>query len=350
MLRNTSPRMAFATLAFALGLALFAAPVLAGEGDHDAEERLEHARHLRLAALDAGVPCDELNDGDPPFAVRTVRRGWLGVELTRLTPELRRHFGAPEGEGVMIGRVMPESPAFRGGLRVGDILTRVDDDAVRDSGDLSAAVRGRGGEPVDLQVWRDGSVQALRVTLDEKETCTVDLAAMGIDLDKLVHDLPDMSELDALRISEEAMAGVRESLEAIDWAEHAERLQEIESERLEERMEEVQERLELLQERLEAEYERYGEEMERALEARERALEEAHRLSEKDHQALVERAEAMRVEAERKLDRKRVELEREHRRLEVEARAEAERAMAEAKRAEAEARAKAEAGEGGGPI
>src|ERR1700674_1056075 len=52
-----------------------------------------------------------------------AKRGYLGVELSELTPELRAHFGAPESAGVMVARVAAGSPAEKGGLNVGDIIT-----------------------------------------------------------------------------------------------------------------------------------------------------------------------------------------------------------------------------------
>ena len=52
-------------------------------------------------------------EGDGPM----VRRGYLGVGLTELTPELRTHFGVPEESGVMVSKVEPGSPAEKAGSR-----------------------------------------------------------------------------------------------------------------------------------------------------------------------------------------------------------------------------------------
>src|SRR5258708_4887988 len=64
-----------------------------------------------------------------------VKRGYLGVELTELTPELRAHFGAPQDTGVMVARVVAGSPADKAGLKVGDIITSLDGKAVESSSD-----------------------------------------------------------------------------------------------------------------------------------------------------------------------------------------------------------------------
>jgi serine protease Do len=51
-----------------------------------------------------------------------VVRGWLGVGIQELTEELAPQFGVKPEEGVLVGNVMPGSPAERGGLKTGDII------------------------------------------------------------------------------------------------------------------------------------------------------------------------------------------------------------------------------------
>jgi Do/DeqQ family serine protease len=53
----------------------------------------------------------------------TIRRGWLGVGIQALTQELAESFGAKGEKGILVNRVVPGSPADRGGLRGGDIIT-----------------------------------------------------------------------------------------------------------------------------------------------------------------------------------------------------------------------------------
>jgi S1-C subfamily serine protease len=53
----------------------------------------------------------------------SIRRGWLGVGIQALTPELAESFGAKGEKGILVNRVAPRSPAEKGGLRGGDIIT-----------------------------------------------------------------------------------------------------------------------------------------------------------------------------------------------------------------------------------
>lgn len=96
--------------------------------------------------------------------------GFLGVGLTDLTAELRTHFGVPESAGVMVSKIVADSPAARAGLQVGDIITLVDADEVSSASALAHNIGGHeGGSDVTLEIWRDGKAQKLTATLDEHE-------------------------------------------------------------------------------------------------------------------------------------------------------------------------------------
>jgi hypothetical protein len=97
------------------------------------------------------------------------RGGLLGIQLTDLTPELRRHFGVGEAAGVMIGKVLDDSPAESAGLQVGDIVTAVDGQAVSSSRQLASAVGAlEGGTEVELEVWSRGNSTVVPVTLGSR--------------------------------------------------------------------------------------------------------------------------------------------------------------------------------------
>jgi hypothetical protein len=61
-----------------------------------------------------------------------VTRGWIGVEVQAITPELAESFGLPSSEGTLISGVMRGSPADRSGVRPGDVLLSVDGRKVND--------------------------------------------------------------------------------------------------------------------------------------------------------------------------------------------------------------------------
>jgi len=69
-----------------------------------------------------------------------VTRGWLGVSIQPLTPELARSFGSKDAKGVLINEVMSESPAAKAGLKPGDILLEFEGRPMEGTGDLQRAV------------------------------------------------------------------------------------------------------------------------------------------------------------------------------------------------------------------
>jgi hypothetical protein len=94
----------------------------------------------------------------------------LGVAFVPLTAELRQHFGAPEDAGVMVSKVIADSPAQAAGIEVGDIITKVDGKAVTEDMGLGQLIHARkAGETVAIEVLREGRSQTLNATLKESE-------------------------------------------------------------------------------------------------------------------------------------------------------------------------------------
>lgn len=306
-----------------LMLALAAGAALAGTaqaGDEDRDVRVHVVEKTPCPIVEMkGDGADHLQG----LGMKVQKRGFLGVEITSLTPELRSHFGVSEDEGVMIGKIVDDSAAFRAGLQVGDIITRVGDETIEGAWDLTAAIRGSGGgETVMIEYWRDGAVNQQSVVLDARETCTFDMSGIATSLEELHEVLPGL-HLRGLEISEEAMEEVMESLRGIDWEEHLHKLEAIRVEDLDIRMEELHERMEELGERL-------GREGERIRIEQIRVLEDAEREQ-------LERE----IEVRTELNRARIEARREATEAALRA-AEARAELHEAARARAEARIEAE--------
>ncbi|CDH46368.1 DegQ family serine endoprotease [Candidatus Contendibacter odensensis] len=97
-----------------------------------------------------------------------VARGWLGVLIQEVTPELAQSFGLDKPRGALIGQVMADSPAQGAGIKTGDIITAFNNQPVRHSSDLPLMVgRTRPGTSAPLTVIRDGKEQVLTVQIKE---------------------------------------------------------------------------------------------------------------------------------------------------------------------------------------
>jgi serine protease Do len=96
-----------------------------------------------------------------------VTRGWLGVSIQPLTPELAKSFGAKD-KGVLISDVLQDGPAARAGLRAGDILTEFEGKKMEAPADLQRAVGlTTPGQDTRVRVWRDQGEKTLEVKIGE---------------------------------------------------------------------------------------------------------------------------------------------------------------------------------------
>jgi serine protease Do len=97
-----------------------------------------------------------------------VTRGWLGVSIQELTPELAKGFGLKEPRGVLIADVVKDSPADRAGLTSGDVLTEFDGKRVDTPQDLQKIVAATApGKGVPVKVWRDKGEKSFEIRLGE---------------------------------------------------------------------------------------------------------------------------------------------------------------------------------------
>ncbi|MCA9283043.1 MAG: DegQ family serine endoprotease [Phycisphaerales bacterium] len=98
-----------------------------------------------------------------------VERGWLGVAIQPLTPELASSLGAPDSRGALIADVQSDTPAAKAGIESGDIIVRVDKREITSSRDLINTIASHNpGEKVTLLVNRGGSTKNIEVKLGER--------------------------------------------------------------------------------------------------------------------------------------------------------------------------------------
>jgi serine protease Do len=99
-----------------------------------------------------------------------VTRGWLGVSIQEVTPELAKSFGLKEKKGALVSQVVSGSPAEKAGIEQGDVIVEFDGKEVADSKDLPRIVASTPvGKAVTVKVSRDGKVTDRQVKLGEME-------------------------------------------------------------------------------------------------------------------------------------------------------------------------------------
>jgi len=96
-----------------------------------------------------------------------VTHAHIGVGISDVTPENAKFFDDSNASGAVVTQVEPDSPGAKAGLKIGDVITRIDNQKVTDAGELQATVAQKGpGAKVTLEVLRDGKGTTIPVTLE----------------------------------------------------------------------------------------------------------------------------------------------------------------------------------------
>ena len=99
----------------------------------------------------------------------SVTRGWIGVEIQEITPELAESFKLPRGQGAIIAGVMRGGPADKAGIRPGDVLMQIEGKTVADSaGMLNLIAQLKPGDKAGLKLLRSGKNVDLAVVIGKR--------------------------------------------------------------------------------------------------------------------------------------------------------------------------------------
>lgn len=96
----------------------------------------------------------------------SVQRGWLGVGIGQVTPDIAASLNLPAAKGALVNSVTDGSPAAKAGLKEGDIIMSFGDKAVDHVQDLTRAVADtKAGTTRDMKIIRDGRQQTVKVNI-----------------------------------------------------------------------------------------------------------------------------------------------------------------------------------------
>lgn len=98
----------------------------------------------------------------------TVSRGWIGVQIQPVTPEIADSLGLKRAGGALVAEPQANSPAEKAGIASGDVITSVNDRPVRDARELARTIGSMApGDQVKLNVLQKGQDKTVTVTLGE---------------------------------------------------------------------------------------------------------------------------------------------------------------------------------------
>ncbi|MEJ1936057.1 HhoA/HhoB/HtrA family serine endopeptidase, partial [Nostoc sp. NIES-2111] len=112
-----------------------------------------------------------------------VQHAYLGIQMVGLTPQIKESINSDPNsgmsvdtdKGVLVVKVMPNSPAAKAGLRTGDVIQRLNGQAVTDASNVQRAVENAGvGGQLQLELWRNGRSVNLAIQAGTFPTQQVD--------------------------------------------------------------------------------------------------------------------------------------------------------------------------------
>jgi serine protease Do len=122
-----------------------------------------------------------------------VTRGWLGVGIQDLTPELAEYYGLKAQKGVLVTQVFEGDPADKAGIQVNDIILSVDGKRVSSGRDLSATIANTPvGHQTKIDLIRDDRKKSVTVTLAKRDDDDRSIAAETRDSDELGIEVTDL--------------------------------------------------------------------------------------------------------------------------------------------------------------
>ncbi|WP_333876925.1 DegQ family serine endoprotease [Methylobacter sp.] len=122
-----------------------------------------YSRTGGFMGLSFSIPMDVvMNVVDQIKTTGKAAHGWLGVQIQDVTRELAESFGMKKPQGALVSKILPDSPAEKAGLQIGDIITEFNGQPIESSGDLPPMV---GMTPINnkatLKIIRQGDTKTL---------------------------------------------------------------------------------------------------------------------------------------------------------------------------------------------
>jgi len=141
---------------------------------------------------------DDSDDDD--LQVFVSSGGWLGVGVSEVTAAKAKELKLPDERGAVLGRIVPESPAAKAGLKQNDVVTEINGQRVEGSEQFRRMIHEiPAGRTANLTVWRDGRSQNIRVTVGRPESDDwKTLSKMPKSFSFTMPDLPNMPDLSGL--------------------------------------------------------------------------------------------------------------------------------------------------------
>jgi serine protease Do len=193
-----------------LSIALLALPGTSAKKQEPGNTPQKHAQIIinqgqEMPQVDADsddlIEVEGLPEDEDVQVFMGTRGSWLGVGVAEVTPEKVKELRLPAERGALLGKIVPDSPAAKAGLKENDVVTEINGQRVEGSEQFRRMIREiPAGRTVQLSLWRDGRQQNITVTLGKPESGRAHAMVAPAPGTFAFHmpDLLDMSALEGL--------------------------------------------------------------------------------------------------------------------------------------------------------
>ena len=131
------------------------------------------ALEAQAVAIETAQDAQEAQEEGPSVRVfsSSTAPGWLGIRMEEISSAKAKELNLPAERGVLVTSVAEDSPAAKGGLKAGDVITDFDGQRVEGTLTLQRLVREvPAGRKIALSIWRDGRAQSLTVEISSRRS------------------------------------------------------------------------------------------------------------------------------------------------------------------------------------
>jgi serine protease Do len=149
------------------------------------------------------IPINMVKDLLPQLKKGKVIRGWIGVSIQKVTPELKDKFDLPDENGALVSDVVPNGPADESGIKRGDVIVSFDGKPIRESRELPYVVASTPvGKKVFAEIIRNSKQQSvqlkvreLKAEAEESQQVPQGESALGLTLQEVTPELAQQYDL-----------------------------------------------------------------------------------------------------------------------------------------------------------
>jgi len=188
----------------ALTVALVAVPCSSAHKQNSSSSQSASGPQVRinqdsrpLSFVDSDLDNLVLQDADDDGQMVVISgHGWLGAAVSEVTPDKVKEFKLPAERGVVLGKIVPDSPAAKAGLKENDVVTEVNGQRIEGTEQFRRMIREiPSGRTAQITMWRDGRSQTLTVTIGKAEP---HINGAVVSPGTFAFNMPDLSNLNEM--------------------------------------------------------------------------------------------------------------------------------------------------------